>query len=74
MQTQILGVCRHQRTTQRQIELCVQKGVIREGPFLARELAGKPDRMAAGEELTCVVAINWVAGLLEVRHAFRPGS
>ena len=65
----------HQQITRRQIDLCCQKGSIQEGPFLNQHGHWQVNlfRMAAGEELTCVVAINWPAGLLEVINAFRPG-
>lgn len=65
---------RHQRITRRQIDLCVQKGVIREGPFLNQHGNWQVNlfRMAAGEELTCVVAIDWPTRVLVI-NAFRPG-
>lgn len=48
------------RITRRQIELCVQKGTIQEGP--AKNQKGNWQvnlyRHAAGEEITCVVAIE----------------
>jgi len=47
--------------TRRQIELCVQKGTITEGPFMNRRGNWQVNlsRHAAGEEITCVVAIEW---------------
>lgn len=62
------------RILRRQVDLCVQKGVIREGPFLNQHGNWQINlfRMAAGEELTCVVAINWPIGIVEVINAFRP--
>lgn len=65
---------RGQNITRRQVELCIQKGRIDEGPFLNPRGNWQVNlfRMAAGEELTCVVAINWPTGVLEVRNAFRP--
>jgi hypothetical protein len=45
----------------RQIERCIRMGTIREGPF--RNAHGNWQvtlyRHAAGDELTCVVAIDW---------------
>jgi len=47
--------------TRRQIELCVQRGTIHEGPFLndKRNWQATLYRHAAGEEMWCVVAIDW---------------
>lgn len=57
----------------RQIERCVQKGNITEGPF--RNAKGNWQvnlyRRAAGEELTCVVVIDWATKVLVI-NAFRP--
>ena len=56
------------RINRRQIELCVQRGILTEGPFL--NLHGNwqmnLSRNAAGEELTCVVAIEWASRLLVI--------
>lgn len=56
------------KITRRQIELCVQRGVITEGPFM--NLHGhwqvNLERRAAGEEITCVVAIEWETRLIVV--------
>jgi putative transcriptional regulator len=54
--------------TRTQIERCVRKGTISEGPFLnvrgnwQVNLSGH----AAGEKITCVVAIEWAARLLVI--------
>jgi hypothetical protein len=52
---------RQRGITRRQMELCVQKGVIIEGPFLNQHGNWQVtvQRRAAGEEVTCVVAIDW---------------
>jgi hypothetical protein len=54
--------------TRRQIELCVQKGTISEGPFLNGHGNWQVNlwRHAAGEQLTCVVAIDWVTHVLVI--------
>ena len=54
--------------TRRQIELCVQKGSITEGPFVNVKGNWQVSlfRHAAGEEMTCVVAIDWPSGLIIV--------
>jgi len=54
------------RKTRRQMELCVQKGTITEGPFLNGHGNWQMNfyRHAAGEELTCVVAIEWATKVL----------
>lgn len=56
------------RITRRQIELCVQKGSITEGPFMNAHGNWQVTvfRHAAGEELTCVVAIDWPSRLIVV--------
>jgi len=48
--------------TRRQIELCVQKGTIDEGPFLNKYGNWQMNlhRHAAGEQITCTVAIEWI--------------
>jgi hypothetical protein len=52
--------------TRRQMERCVQMGTITEGPLF--NLKGNWQvnlyRHAAGEEVTCVVAIEWPSRLL----------
>lgn len=54
--------------TRRQIELCVQKGMPTEGPFLNQHGNWQMNlyRHAAGEEITCVVAIDWPARVLVI--------
>jgi hypothetical protein len=54
--------------TRRQIELCVQKGTIVEGPFLNQHGNWQMNfyRHAAGEEITCVVAIDWATRVLVI--------
>lgn len=56
------------RITRRQIELCVQKGTISEGPFLNGHGHWQMNmyRHAAGEQVTCVVAIDWVTRILVI--------
>jgi hypothetical protein len=56
------------KITRRQVELCVQKGTITEGPFLNQHGNWQVNlyRHAAGEEITCVVAIDWVHRLLVI--------
>jgi ribosome-associated toxin RatA of RatAB toxin-antitoxin module len=59
---------RQRTVTRRQIERCCQKGTIVEGPF--RNAKGHWQaslfRHAAGEEITCVVAIEWAERLVVV--------
>lgn len=54
--------------TRRQIELCVQKGTVTEGPFLNQHGNWQMNlyRHAAGEEITCVVAIEWIKRVLVI--------
>jgi len=49
------------RIERRTIERCVQKGTISEGPFLNQHGNWQMNmyRHAAGEEVTCVIAIEW---------------
>ena len=56
------------KKTGRQIELCVQRGVIIEGPFTNSHghLQVTLQRHAAGEEMKCVVAIDWPSRLLVI--------
>jgi hypothetical protein len=60
------------RITRRQIELCLQKGTIVEGPFMNAHGNWQVNmfRHAAGEELTCTLAIEWATQLLVIT-AFR---
>ncbi len=46
--------------TRRQIDICLKKGIITEGPFmnLHGNVQANVTRFAAGEEITCVVAIE----------------
>jgi hypothetical protein len=59
---------RQRSITRRQIELCVQRGTITEGPFLNAHGNWQVNlfRHAAGEEITCVVAIDWPERLIVV--------
>ncbi len=52
---------RQRGITRRQIELCLQKGSIVEGPFLNEHGNWQVTmhRYAAGEEIECPVAIEW---------------
>ena len=54
--------------THLQIEKCLQKGTITEGPFLNAYGHWQVSmyRHAAGEELTCAVAIEWAQKLVVV--------
>lgn len=54
--------------TRRQIELCVQRGMPTEGPFLNPKGNWQMNlyRHAAGEEITCVVAIDWPSQVLVI--------
>jgi hypothetical protein len=54
--------------TRRQIELCLQKGNIVEGPSMNARGNWQVNvfRHAAGEEMTCTVAIEWATRLLIV--------
>jgi hypothetical protein len=54
--------------TRRQIELCVQKGTLTEGPFLNQHGNWQMNlhRHAAGEVVTCVVAIDWPSQVLVI--------
>jgi len=56
------------KITRRQIELCVQKGTPTEGPFLNQHGNWQMNlfRHAAGEGITCVVAIEWVTRVLVI--------
>jgi hypothetical protein len=52
---------RQRRISRRQVELCVQKGTVAEGPFMNQHGNWQLNlyRHAAGEEITCVIAIDW---------------
>jgi Domain of unknown function (DUF4258) len=62
------GRSRQRRITRRQIELCVQKGTVQEGPFLNSRGNWQLNlrRHAAGEEITVVVAIEWFTKVLVI--------
>lgn len=51
-----------------QIERCVQKGTITEGPFLNAHGNWQVNlyRHAAGEEITCTIAIEWATKVLVI--------
>lgn len=59
---------RQRRISRRQVELCVQRGTISEGPFLNAKGHWQVNlyRHAAGEEMECVVAIEWGKSLIVV--------
>jgi hypothetical protein len=54
--------------TRRQVASCLQKGVITEGPFLNNHGNWQVNvsRLAAGEQITCVVAIEWGRRLIVI--------
>ncbi|WP_441258992.1 DUF4258 domain-containing protein [Bradyrhizobium sp. 521_C7_N1_3] len=54
--------------TRPQIERCIQKGTITEGPFVNAQGNWQVNlsRFTAGEQITCVVAIDWPARLIVV--------
>jgi len=54
--------------TRRQLELCLQKGVITEGPFRNQHGNWQVNmyRNSAGEEVTCTVAIEWERKLIVI--------
>ncbi len=62
------GRQRSRRISIRQIMTCLQKGSVTEGPYL--NIHGNwqlnMSRVAAGEEVTCVVAIEWQRRLIVV--------
>jgi hypothetical protein len=59
---------RQRSITRRQIELCCQMGTITEGPFLNPHGNWQVSlfRHAAGEEVTCAVAIEWASRLIVI--------
>ncbi|ONF45541.1 hypothetical protein RSM1_29335 [Methylobacterium radiotolerans] len=59
---------RQRKITRRQSELCCQRGTITEGPFLNQHGHWQVNlyRHMAGEEITCVVAIDWATKLLVI--------
>ena len=62
------GRQRERLVTRRQIELRCQKGTIVEGPFVNAKGSWQVSlfRHAAGEQITCVVAIEWPENLIVV--------
>ncbi|UPT97270.1 DUF4258 domain-containing protein [Bradyrhizobium barranii subsp. apii] len=54
--------------TRPQIERCIQKGTITEGPFVNSHGNWQVNlsRFTAGEQITCVVAIDWPQRLIVV--------
>jgi hypothetical protein len=54
--------------TRPQIERCVQKGTITEGPFINGfgNWQMNLTRHTAGEQITCVVAIDWATRILVI--------
>jgi hypothetical protein len=59
---------RQRRITRLQIERCVRQGTITEGPILnaRRNWQMNLTRHAAGEQITCVVAIEWASRVLVI--------
>jgi hypothetical protein len=54
--------------SRRQIMICLEKGVITEGPFVNKygNWQVNVSRLAAGEQITCTVAIEWQTQLVVV--------
>jgi hypothetical protein len=54
--------------TRPQIERCVQKGMITEGPFVNQHGSWQMNlsRHTAGEQITCVVVIEWATRVLVI--------
>ena len=59
---------RQRRISRRQVELCVQRGTVAEGPFMNQRGNWQLNlyRHAAGEEITCVIALDWPNRLLVI--------
>jgi hypothetical protein len=59
---------KQRKITRPQIEQCVRKGTIIEGPFMNMHGNWQVNlyRHAAGEEITCVVAIDWPKRVLVI--------
>ena len=59
---------KQRKITRRQIELCVQKGTVAEGPFVNQHGNWQLNlcRHAAGEQITTVVAIEWLTRVLVI--------
>ncbi len=56
------------KISRRQIELCVQKGTIAEGPCVNSHGHWQMNlsRHAAGEQVICIVAIDWATKVLVI--------
>jgi hypothetical protein len=54
--------------SRRQIMTCLERGVITEGPFVNKygNWQVNVSRLAAGEQITCTVAIEWQTQLVVV--------
>lgn len=59
---------RQRHVTRRQVELCLQRGTIQEGPFINAQGDWQANvyRHASGEELMCTVAIQWGEKLIVI--------
>jgi len=59
---------KERKITRKQIELCLQRGTISEGPFRNQNGHWQVNmfRHAAGEEVTCTVAIDWGKKLIVI--------
>ena len=59
---------KQRKINRRQVELCCQLGTICEGPFMNPKGNWQVNmyRHAAGEEMECVVAIDWGRSLIVV--------
>ena len=59
---------RQRKISRSQIEACVRKGTIQEGPFMNSHGNWQVSmfRHAAGQELTCVVAIDWPSKVIVI--------
>lgn len=59
---------RQRKITRPQVEKCVRLGTIQEGPFLNQFGHWQMNlfRHAAGEQVTCVVAIDWATRILVI--------
>lgn len=59
---------KQRKITRPQIEKCIRLGTIQEGPFLNKHGNWQFNlfRHAAGEQVTCVVAIDWATRVLVI--------
>jgi len=59
---------RQRNITRPQVEKCVRLGTIQEGPFLNGHGHWQMNlfRHAAGEQVTCVIAIDWATRILVI--------